>query len=545
MYDNASAGAKLRVNFPTGPVEYALPVTPRDPFIIGRGNDARLKFDNTPDFSYISNRHFHLIYEDGDYYAIDGAVSGKPSTAGTFVNDVQIHSDRVKLNDGDVIRLGTLDRSITIVFVGPTVAEQKTQLDADIMGGQEPVYDTDMNPVASDVSELSDDDPFSSPQDAPSTVQSQPPAQPVQSAPPASPPYTPPQDASNPSSPSSPSGPYGGQAYPPQPPQPGYAPPQQPQPGYPPQQQGYAPQQQGYAPPPQPGYGAPPPQGYAPSPSQPQPYGQPPYSQPGQPYAYAATQGGAGGAIARVILGTLFGVIAWVIGIGVFTLYVAESNISGSGDEDTLKFLIVGGYAGATFLMGVGLTWFQPTSNKATVLLWVIAAAVIAGVGMYVVEEQYQTYSITYAVDSEAAEGPGGVGVWGYRAAYAAVAAILLSTLNVVSRQGSKERRLTPLLMPVAFVAWIGISFLAATVGTDFFEFLQETFDTQGFSDSRRRANAVLNAVAYGAPYGGGLAFMLSVLLNFGGRKGEQNAAPRMQPPPYGQQPPPGGYYGR
>ena len=82
MSSAANQATKIRVNYPTGPVEYVLPVDPGDAYIIGRGVDASLRFESTPIYGYISNRHCHIILQNNVYKLGDGVPNGKGSTAG-------------------------------------------------------------------------------------------------------------------------------------------------------------------------------------------------------------------------------------------------------------------------------------------------------------------------------------------------------------------------------------------------------------------------------------------------------------------------------
>ncbi|HRF98823.1 MAG TPA: FHA domain-containing protein, partial [Aggregatilineales bacterium] len=85
--------AKIRVQLAGMPREYTLPRDPGAVFIIGRGKDANLQFESTPEFSYVSNRHCHIRFVGDGYVIIDGSVDGKPSSAGTYVNNQQVFND--------------------------------------------------------------------------------------------------------------------------------------------------------------------------------------------------------------------------------------------------------------------------------------------------------------------------------------------------------------------------------------------------------------------------------------------------------------------
>ena len=107
---------KLRIFFPTGAREYTLPITPNIPFVIGRGRDVQLQLPNAPEFSYISNRHCHVIMSNGVYYIADGLPGGKPSAHGTFVNGQRIDQNYRFLQVNDEIMLGYGPNSVRLQF---------------------------------------------------------------------------------------------------------------------------------------------------------------------------------------------------------------------------------------------------------------------------------------------------------------------------------------------------------------------------------------------------------------------------------------------
>jgi len=128
MSSAANQAAKIRVNYPTGPVEYVLPNTPGDAYIIGRGVDASLRFDSTPIYGYISNRHCHIILQNNVYKLGDGVPNGKPSSAGTYVNGQRLSGGYHTLAAGDTIKLGTRSDAVTINYLGTTVLQESATM---------------------------------------------------------------------------------------------------------------------------------------------------------------------------------------------------------------------------------------------------------------------------------------------------------------------------------------------------------------------------------------------------------------------------------
>lgn len=573
MFNNPGGGeTRLRVHFPTGPREYVLPKTPGAQFIVGRGNNATLRFENTPDFAYISNRHCHIIFENDKYYVADGLPGSKPSTAGTYINGKRNTGSYVQLHNGDRISLGNYDRSLMLDFVAPqsqinegfagemeTGAQMALNVTDEVdenaptesvaPSGQPPSSPFD-DPISSpfdDIGSPFDDDPFSSP---PSTQQR---AAPVEDpfARPSTDPYAaevpsnpfppayssaqppayspPPQQNQPPSSPSRPS--YQGQ-------QPGYGQqpasnpygynqPQQNQPNY-----GYGAAAQnpsnpsaGYG---QPGY---PQQGYGqqqPYPQQ-QPYGTPAYGQPGYTAGYAPASGGTlAGSLVRIIMTVVIASVGWSVAFAGWSLYLFD-NFGSENFLDVFRIVTVAAIAGGTFLTGIALTWFQPTSNKLTPFLWTILAAGVAAIGVYVVDEAYQFFTMEMLFDSDALNDGAGVGttIWGFRIGFALLAALMLSSLNVITRGGAEERRFPIFMIPVAFLAWIGMTFLVTVIAPEIVDVL--TSDVPE-SESEERLNTIIGAVTFGVSYAVLVMGTLAVLLNFLGRpRGSQ------QPPTYYQ----------
>jgi pSer/pThr/pTyr-binding forkhead associated (FHA) protein len=91
--------ARLSLIEPSAP-QFAVQMK-HSPFTVGRrsGNDAVIPVDSA---SGVSGTHFILIFEDGQYYALD-----EKSTYGTTVNGQSItKGQRFPLRDGAVIGLG-------------------------------------------------------------------------------------------------------------------------------------------------------------------------------------------------------------------------------------------------------------------------------------------------------------------------------------------------------------------------------------------------------------------------------------------------------
>ncbi len=128
MSGASNQAAKIRVNYPTGPVEYMLPSQPGETFIVGRGIDASLRFESTPTYGYISNRHCHIIMENKVYKLGDGVPNGKSSTSGTYINGQRLSGGYHTLTPGDTIKLGTRADAVTINFLGATAIQESATM---------------------------------------------------------------------------------------------------------------------------------------------------------------------------------------------------------------------------------------------------------------------------------------------------------------------------------------------------------------------------------------------------------------------------------
>ncbi|GAB4307356.1 MAG: hypothetical protein Kow00117_00540 [Phototrophicales bacterium] len=152
-----SGEPKLRVFFPDGARDFTLPSTSGTMYIIGRGHNANLKFENKPEFSYISNRHCNIKFEDGSFMIADG-VPGKRSSAGTFVNGQEVTETYQPLRPGDKIRLGNLPQSLTVEFVAAADANVSVPT-----GLYAPPTTDPVSPPASRAADyIPPDDPFAS-----------------------------------------------------------------------------------------------------------------------------------------------------------------------------------------------------------------------------------------------------------------------------------------------------------------------------------------------------------------------------------------------
>lgn len=108
---------KVRVFFQGGPQEFQLPLVSNSIFTIGRGRAAQLRFDNSPQYSYISNAHCYIMMRDGQYYLADGTPDGAPSRHGTLINGQRMGSAPYALRPNDEINLGPANVPVRIQFL--------------------------------------------------------------------------------------------------------------------------------------------------------------------------------------------------------------------------------------------------------------------------------------------------------------------------------------------------------------------------------------------------------------------------------------------
>ena len=522
--------AKIRVQLAGMPREYTLPRDPGAVFIIGRGKDANLQFESTPEFSYVSNRHCHIRYVGDGYVVIDGSVDGKPSSAGTFVNGMQVYSDGKALAMNDEIRLGNLPQSVKIQFV---MDEAVSSSEGDYMATN--IY-------------------MSKP---PTPVTSQPP---VVSPPPQQPPQNPfgstpvtnPYGMPNPNQPpnpyAQPPNPYGQPNQPPNP----YAQPPNPygQPNQPPQQNPYGQPNQ----PPQNPYGQPQnPYGGQPNPyGQPQnPYGQPPqnpYGQPPQnPYGqpqmgyspYGQPQIGYGGYAQAnggfSFIGLIVSALAGAILFGLYHFIMYEMISANTfSDGNLLNAVLSGLYSLAVLLVGIVLSQTVKPLGIVTVIVPAILVAVVA-VGMSLVISSIQTDNLTVPF----------ILLWVKRVLVGVVIALGLSKLNPVGNNGDK--RLSFAMTLIVIVLWsafdwlLSVDFLAVSIATIGRYTGQVSSILTSFASNQLLEGGITDPRLIYILIGTGLGALVSALLFFAlstSKTTVQKQVMYQQQPPYGQYPP-------
>lgn len=498
--------AKIRVQMGGMPREFPLPRDPGAVFIIGRGKDANLQFESTPEYSYISNRHCHIRYVGDGYVVIDGSVDGKPSSAGTYVNGGQVFADGKPLAVNDEIKLGNLPQSVKMQFVIEDAPTQGDDYMATNIYMEKP--STSQQPIVSPP-------PISVPPPVAPPPMASPPPQQTPQNPFGSTPVTNPYGMPNPSQP--PQNPYE-QKPPSQPNNPYNQPPQNP----------YGQPQNPYGQPPQNPYGQPPsPYGQPPSPyGQPagNPYGQPPnpygqpqmgYGQPpspyGQPYGmggYAPTSGGF------PLVGLIISVVAGAILYGLYQFIFFELSIGGSIDNPNVFYIIVGViYTIAFMLIGVVLSQtLKPLSIVTTSVM-----AILAGV-----------FGIVIAIISVSATDRNTVQLleWVGRVGEALIVVLVLSNFNkLVGTNG--EPRLSLIFMLAVAIAWVGISWGATEIA-------------KGLRITSIE-NARLSVILIGAGTGAAITALLFLALKFSGSSLQKGGSQMMYPPqqpPYNQYPP-------
>ncbi len=496
--------AKIRVQMGGMPREFLLPRDPGAVFIIGRGKDANLQFESTPEYSYISNRHCHIRYVGDGYVVIDGSVDGKPSSAGTYVNGQQIFADGKPLSANDEIRLGNLPQSIKLQFV---IEDADEHVATNIYMQKPP---TSQQPIASPPP-----NPFGS-----TPVTSPPPQQPPQN-PFGSTPVTNPYGMPNPNQP--PQNPYG---------QPVQKPPSQPNNPYNQPPSPYGQPTNPYGQPPSPygqptnPYGQPPsPYGQPPSPygQPPSPYGQPPspygqpqmgYGQPPSPYGQPYGMGGYAPASGGFpFVGLIISVVAGAILYGLYQFIVFELTIGGSIQDPNIFHIIAGViYIIAFGLIGVVLSQtLKPLSIVTTSVM-----AILAGV-----------FGIVIAIISASARDGNTVQIleWVGRIGEALIVVLVLSNFNkLIGTNG--EPRLSLIFMLAVAIAWVGINWGA----------LEITRSLRITSND----NARLTVILIRAGTGLAITALLFLALKFSGSPLQKGGSQMMyqQPPPYNQYPP-------
>lgn len=334
--------ARLRVNFPDGPQEYTLPATPDEPYIIGRGKDAALRFESNDTYAYISNRHCHIVYDNRVYRIADGAPSGKASSAGTLINGRKLESGYHTLQNGDVIKLGELNRALTVTFIAPQIEDTPTRLD-EFMPSRPTAVEQPSEPQAESDRIAQSPEPDPAEQDEVFS------GSPSQSS----------RAADVPSDPPSTSDPTA----------------------------------QGGAEQPEVSSGAP---------AEPQIFGDEP-AYPAYPYPQGtfALQDVPSFGPGRVLAAIVLSFIGWWMAFSAYFLYQLESS---AADTDALRLLITAMYVLGTFVTGLALTWTQPRSNRITVFLWTLLAGLIATSGMFLVDDPYRFNTLTFIVPGMAAE---------------------------------------------------------------------------------------------------------------------------------------------
>lgn len=507
--------AKIRVQLAGMPREYTLPRDPGAVFIIGRGKDANLQFESTPEFSYVSNRHCHIRYVGDGYVVIDGSVDGKPSSAGTFVNGMQVYSDGKALAMNDEIRLGNLPQSVKIqFFMDETASSEGDYMATNIYMSKPPTPVTTQPPVVAP------------PPVAPPPPQQQPPQNPFGSTPVTNPygmpnPNQPPQQnpyaqPPNPygqpqKPPSQPQNPYG---QPQQPPQNPYGQPNpygqlQPNPYGQPQQNPYGQPQNPYGQPPQNPYGQPTPYGQPPQ----NPYGQPqmgynPYGQPQMGYGGYAQAGGG-----FSFVGLIISVVAGAILFGLYNFIVLELGIGG-GIQDVTMYLIINSviYTIAFALTGIVLAQTLKPMSIVTMLIVALVAGIILA-GFSLVATNIDDYNTALIIG------------WVRRVGTAILIALMLSNFNKLFGANG-EPRLSLVFMVIFIPVWVGIDWGFAEIANNM------------------QYNTITDARLFVALIGGAQGAVATVLiflaLKFSNSPLQKGGGQMMyqQQPPYGQYPP-------
>lgn len=488
--------AKVRVQMGGMPREFPLPRDPGAVFIIGRGKDANLQFESTPEYSYISNRHCHIRYVGDGYVVIDGSVDGKPSSAGTYVNGQQVFADGRPLVMNDEIRLGNLPQSIKIQFI---IEEGFAQAD-DYMATNIAIT----KPPTSQQSVVSPppQNPFgSTPVTNPyGTTTPNPYGQPEQK---------PPSQPNNPYN-QPPQNPYGQQTNPyTQLPQNPYAQPPNP----------YAQPPNPYAQPPSP-YGQPQ-MGYGQPPS---PYGQPmgygqqkPYGQPQMAY-----MGGYTPIRSQFpVVGFIISVLAGVIFFGLYQFISFEllsASFRGNGIRDQNVYYIVIGVIYTIAFALVGVVIAQMLKPMSIVTMFMVALVV----GMF---------NIVMSIISANLTSPDTIQLfnWIARILSPVFAVMILSRFNKLFGANG-EPRLSIVFMVIVATIWIGISWLSNQIASDA---IMRSGDIQSVR---------LTYVLIGAGSGAALVTLLFLSLKFSNsplqRGGGQMMYPPQQPPYHNLYPP-------
>ena len=547
-----SGDPKLRVYFPEGEKDFALPSSAGAMFIVGRGHNANLKFDSNPELSYISNRHCNIKFEDGGFMIADG-VPGKRSSAGTYINGQELTETYQQLRPGDKIRLGNLQHSLTIEFMAGNISiSMPTGLYA-APEQEQPAYtpprDEEYTPPIDPFAETHDDAPANISWKETGFSESIKPAD-----------YNPPPPQQQQS---------GYQNYDNQQNYGGYNPPQQQQ-GYnpPPQQQqqgGYGDypsqsqsRQDDYQPPAQASYP------YADSGYSNNPYGQvtqqdynTPYGGASNPYAQqggyqqpaygnyqqtpidmgyssmpstpsAASELGVG----RVILGSLLSGLFWFAGLAAWFLYLFERSNPTVTESRIVTALAFGV---AALLTGFAITFSLPKGNKINAVIWGLISGGIILVGVMadrseVLHFMANSGSGGFEVESDAL-------LWIMRVVYAAIPAVLFSSFNGIIKPGNGEPRLNIIGMVIVVAAWVGIAFLVSELGVDVASELAEIFISDSTSfQTAFRISSIISGFSFGFFYGILSSAVLLLALRFFAVVSRAN--------PYGSYPQNyGGYY--
>jgi len=447
---------------------------------------------------------------------IDGSVDGKPSSAGTFVNGIQVYSDGKSLAMNDEIRLGNLPQSVKIQFVmDETASSEGDYMATNIYMSKPPTPVTSQPPIV-----------------APPPVVAPPPQQQPPQNPFGSTPVTNPYGMPNPNQPppqnpyAQPPNPYG---QPNQPPQNPYA-----QPNQPPQNP-YGGQPNPYGQPNQP----PPPNPYGQPPSPygqpPNPYGQPqmgysPYGQPQMGYGgYAQASGGF--SFVGLIISVLSGAV--LFGLYHFIMYEMISANTFS-DGNLLNAVLSGLYSLAVLLVGIVLSQTVKPLGIVTVILPAILVAVVA-VGMSFVISSIQTDNLTVLF----------ILLWVKRVLVGVVIALGLSNLNRIGNNGDK--RLSFVMVLIVVVLWaafdwlLSVDFLAVSIATFGRYSGQVSSILTSFASNQLLEGGITDPRLIYILIGTGLGALVSALLFLvlsTSKTMLQKQVMYQQQPPYGQYPP-------
>lgn len=215
-------------------------------------------------------------------------------------------------------------------------------------------------------------------------------------------------------------------------------------------------------------------------------------------------------------------VIAFITWLIAFSAYFIHQLGSSAFLPSAYAPFIVGVYTLGMAGTATAITWSQPASNKLLPVLWIPGTALIAAAGMYLLDDAYQTASITF--EPAVSEG---LTAWGFRLGYGLLAALMLSRWNILIPFRPPERRFGLRMVIIATAVWVGLSFLT----TQLAPVIAEVFMRDAIrSAADAHMNQVIKAAVYALFYGSGMTVAFSFMLSRGGHlraqtKPDQRAA--------------------